>query len=172
MDKAILRFALVATLAACRGSTEAQVEKDPPPTRASEVTAPAALVPTDAGAWPQREQAAATLMAFAEELLADDIEGARSHLRIPDGYTSKQLDYYLQELRAPQNMSAEGVSQIVLADFGPLAERFGEQAGPVAEKLGLPLESTYAFGDSIAAALLHWDGKVFRVAALHRLSKP
>jgi hypothetical protein len=121
---------------------------------------------------PQREQAEEVLSRFSERLLANDLIGARESLRIPEGYSDKQVEYFLQELRAPEHLSAEGVAEVLKADFGPLAERFGEEAQAVAESLELPLASVYAFGDTSAAALLLWDGKEFRVAALHRLSKP
>lgn len=160
-------------LAACGTRSEDDVAKASPAPEPAEPLAPApAMTPAETIQPPERAQAAETLMSFAQKLLADDIEGARVHLRIPTGYTDKQVDYYLRELRAPEHLSVEGLSQIVQDEFGPLAERFGEQAGPVAEKLGVPLEAAYAFGDTSAAALLTWDGKVFRVAALHRLSKP
>jgi hypothetical protein len=169
VTRALLRFALLALWAGCKSGNKSEE-------RGATVAAAAAALPApppaDAGAVPARAQAAETLSKFSERLLANDVAGAREHLRIPEGYSEKQIEYFLQEIRAPEYLSAEGVKAVLEADFGLLEERFGEEAEGVAESLGLPLESVYAFGDSKAAALLLWDGKAFQVAALHRLSKP
>jgi hypothetical protein len=112
------------------------------------------------------------LRTFSEKLLGNDLVGARASLRVPAGLKDKQVDYFLQELQAPENLSKQGVEAVLAAEFGPLQERFGDQAVGVASALGVPLDSLFAFGDTGAAALLVWDGQHFRVAAIHKLAAP
>jgi hypothetical protein len=126
----------------------------------------------DAGTPPSAEAAALVLQTFSDKLLGDDLVGAREHLRIPSEFRDKQVDYFLQELRSPENLSEAGVEAVLLSDFGPLSERFGDQAEHVAAKIGLPVDTIYAFGDTNAAALLYWNGTRFQVAAVHRLAAP
>ncbi len=58
---------------------------------------------------------------------------------------------------------------MLASDFGPLQERFPDSAAAIAFHAKIEVTQAYAFGDLNAAALLHWDGTRFRVAALHNL---
>ncbi len=171
MEKLILCFALALSLGACKGD-------EPERTKASSdeatVPPPAAtpVVPIDAGKTPTAEEAAALVRNFSSKLLDEDLVGARELIRIPPDFRAKQIDYFLRELQSPENLTMAGVSAVLEQEFGPLKERFGDQAEHVASKLGLPLDRLYAFGDTKAAALLVWDGTKLKVAAVHRLSAP
>lgn len=171
VGKAILFIALMLGVGACKGKEKA-VQGEPVP--ASDVVvsdaAAAASVEHDAGATPSAEDAAVVLRAFSSKLLGDDLQGAREYLRVPPELKDKQVDYFLQELQDPENMSQKGVDAVLAADFGPLADRFGDQAEGVAAGLGVPVGSLYAFGDTSSAAVLVWDGQRFRVAAVHKLA--
>jgi hypothetical protein len=170
VGKAILFIALTLGVGACKGKEKAPQGE---PVAASEVVvfdaAAARAVEHDAGATPSAEDAAVVLRAFSGKLLGDDLPGARENLRVPPEFKDKQVDYFLQELQAPENLSQKGVDAVLAADFGPLADRFGEQAEGVAAALGVPIGSLYAFGDASSAAVLVWDGQRFLVAAIHKL---
>ena len=169
MLKLVLPTAALIAVAGC-GRGEAKSEKNP---KSQTVVEDAALqVTADAGLRPEKAKAAAVLASFAEHLLAGDTAAARSYLRIPESLNDRQVAFFLKELASSKHLSSEGVAQILGKDFGRLSERMGDKAKQVAEGAQVPISETYAFGDQNAAAVLHWDGKVFRVSALHNLGEP
>ncbi len=173
MRKAILFITLAICVSACKGTEKAAKIEPSPKSGAAQFDAKAAPVAaSDAGPKPTSKDAASVLRDFSEKLLSDDLAGARANLRVPQNFKNKQIDFFLQELQAPENLSKLGVEAVLQAEFGSLQERFGEKAEGVANSLGIPLDSLYAFGDTSAAAVLFWDGQRFRVAALHKLAAP
>ncbi len=171
MEKLILCFALALIFGGCKGP-ESEKKAEPKPSVLKAPPSDAGLTPADAGKVPSSDEAAAVLRRFTKSLLADDLDAAKADLYVPPSFAPKQVDVFLRELKAPRNLTTAGLDAVLESEFGPLSERFGDQAEYVASKLGLPVHALYAFGDVSAAALVFWDGSVLRVAAVHRLAKP
>ncbi|MCP4446264.1 MAG: hypothetical protein GY811_13105 [Myxococcales bacterium] len=129
----------------------------------AELSKPAQPVPT-------RKAAAQVLADFAAALLAKPPGDLSGLLQIPEGLTEKQLSFFFKELRK-RHVSRAGVDEILGKEFGPLAERFGEEAQGVADQATLMLDDAWAFGDRETAAILYWDGERFLVASVHRLAE-
>lgn len=124
--------------------------------------------PQTAPKGPSREAASLVLRRFAESLSRGDIASAMQDAKTPEGFNEKQIRVFLGELEELGVLTTEDLSGVLEAEFGPLKERFPESAEAIAFHAQLSLSEAFAFGDKSAAALMHWDGQRFRVAALHR----
>lgn len=157
---------LLLTLAC--GDTSKKVEAEDPPGETVAETVVAAIDAQVEVAVPEREQAEEVLAAFGKALLASPTGAIDASLRIPDGLSEPQLDFFYKELRK-KHVNNAGIAKALEGDFGPIAERLGDKAQSVADQLGLSLEETWVFGDVESAAIMQWDGTRFWVAGVHKL---
>ena len=157
---------LLLTLA-CGDTSKKAESEDPPGDIVSETVATAIDAQVEV-AVPERAQAEEVLAAFGKALLASPTGAIDASLRIPDGLSDPQLDFFFKELRK-KHVNNAGIAKALEGEFGPIAERLGDKAQSVADQLGLSLEETWAFGDVKSAAILQWDGKRFWVAGVHQL---
>lgn len=153
---------------ACGDSSKPGATEDPQTEEVVAVDPALAIDAQVAAPIPERADAEAVVLAFGEALLASPTGAIAEHLRIPEGLSESQLDFFYKELRT-KHVSRAGIAAIVQRDFAPIAERLGEDAQSVADQLELGLEEAWVFGDTERAVILQWDGKRFWVAGVHRL---
>jgi hypothetical protein len=165
----LTRASLLLLLTLACGDTSKQGAPEDPPTEEVNSKDPARAIDAPvAGPEPARAAAQETLSAFGKALLASPTGAIEQYLRIPEGLSEGQLDFFYKELRK-KHANEAGIVAVLQRDFGPIAERLGDKAQSVADQLGLSVDETWVFGDVESAAILQWDGQRFWVAGVHKL---